>query len=186
MLLWIALACGAIPLVVGSAIYFAFRATRLNWLPIAGYFTILAGLGFFAVGIACLIAYAYRQRGFTGRKLLVGLLLLSNFPAAAFYALSGLALLTQYVVTVVNESESTIESFVIEGPGVHVELGPVQVGESKLCRVFFDADGALKFNAQQQQFRFDGEIEGYVTRHWDGAATVKIKPGGNFKVSHAD
>jgi hypothetical protein len=183
--LWIALAFGTIPLIVGSAIYFAFRATRLDWLPIAGYFSILAGLAFFVVGIACLIAYAYRQRGVDGRTLLVGLLLLFNFPAAAFYALSGFALITQYVVTVVNESDATIDDFVVDGPGVQVELGPIQVGESKQCRVFFDADGTLMFNARQQQLRFDGEIEGYVTGNLGGMATVRIKPGGNFTVLHA-
>jgi hypothetical protein len=182
-LLWIAIGCGAIPLIVGSAIYFAFRATRADWLPLAGYFTILAGLAFFAVGIACLIAYAYRQRRLSGLTLLVGCLLLSNIPAAAFYALSGVALITEYVVTVINESESKIDSFVVEGPGVRVELGPILVAESKQCRVNFDADGTLTFNARQQQLRFDGEIDDYVTRNMGGMATIRIKPDGKFNVA---
>jgi hypothetical protein len=182
-LLWVAIACWAIPLIVGSAIYFAFRATGADWLALAGYFTILAGLAFFGVGVACLVAYAYRQRRLSGRTLLVSCLLLSNFPAAAFYALSGVALLTQYEVTVINKSDAAIDSFVVEGPGVQVELGPIQIGESKQNRVFFDDDGNLTFNARQQQLRFNGEIDDYVTRNMGGMATVRIKPGGNFNVA---
>ncbi|HEX2477136.1 MAG TPA: hypothetical protein VHK01_20440 [Lacipirellulaceae bacterium] len=186
VLLWIALACGVIPLIIGSAIYFAFRATRLDWLPIAGYFTILAGLTFFAVGVMCLVAYVYRRRGLDLTTFLLGALLFSNFPAAAIYGLSAIGLMTQYVVQVVNESDAVIDSFLVEGPGVRTELGPIQIGESKQCRVFFDADGNLTFNARQQPLRFDGEIEGYVTNNLGGEARVQIKPGGKFVVLHPD
>jgi hypothetical protein len=186
VLVWIAIGCGAIPLIVGSAIYFAFRATCADWLPIAGYFTVLAGLAFFAIGIACLIAYAYRQRGFTAHTLLAGFLLLANFPAAAFYGLSGIALITQYVVQVANQSGAQIDSFVVEGPGVRVELGPIQAGEIKQCRVFWDCDGTATFTARQQQTRFDDEIDSYVTRNMDGEAMVQVKPGGKFVVLHPD
>ncbi|HEY3393934.1 MAG TPA: hypothetical protein VGK58_14575 [Lacipirellulaceae bacterium] len=186
LLLQTAIVCGVIPLTIGSAIYFGFRITRLDWLAIAGYFTILAGLGFFAVGITCLVAYAYRQDGLDGRTVLVGLLLLSNFPAAAFYALSAIALITQYTVQVVNESGAKIDSFVVEGPGVRVELGPIQVGEIKRTRVFFDDDGTATFTARQQQTRFDGEIDDYVSRNMGGEAIVQIEPGGNFVVLHPD
>jgi hypothetical protein len=186
LLLWTAFACGAIPLAIGSAIYFSFRATRMEWLALAGYFTVLAGLVFVAVGITCLVAYAYRRRDVSARTILVGVLLFSNFPMAAIYALSAIGLMTQYVVEVVNESDSVVDSFVVEGPGVRVELEPIQAGERKHCRVFFDGDGNLTFTARQQQIRFAGEIDSYVTRNLGGMATIRIKPGGKFEVLRAD
>jgi hypothetical protein len=185
-LLWTAFFCGAIPLAVGSVIYFTFRVTHDESLAIAGIYAILGGLAFFAVGVMCLVAHVYRRRDFDVATLLLGSLLLSNFPAAAIYGLSAIGLITQYVVQVVNGSDVVVDSFIVEGGGVHVELGPIQVGESKQCRVFFDADGTLRFKARQQQLRFDGEIEGYVTRNVGGMATVQIKPGGNFEVVRAD
>jgi hypothetical protein len=185
-LLWTAFACGAIPLAVGSAIYFTFRVTRHESLAIAGIYTILGGLSFFAVGVMCLAAHVYWRRDFDVATLLLGSLLLSNFPAAAIYGLSAIGLTTQYVVQVINGSDVVVDSFIVEGGGVHVEFGPIQVGESKQCRVFFDADGTLRFKARQQQLRFDGEIEGYVTRNVGGMATVQIKPDGKFEVLRAD
>jgi hypothetical protein len=185
-LLWAAVACGAIPLAVGSAIYFTFRATRNESLAVAGFYTILAGLVFFAVGIICLVAYAYRQRDFGARTLFAAALLTSNFPLAFIYAVSAAGLMTQYVVQVTNESNAVVDSFVVEGPGARAELGPIQIGESKQGRVFFDADGTLTFTARQQQLRLDGKIEDYVTSSLGGMATIRIKPGGSFEVLHAD
>jgi hypothetical protein len=176
----------AIPLAVGSAIYFMFRATRNESLAIAGFYTILAGLVFFAVGIICLVAYAYRRHDFGARTLLAAVLLSCNFPLAFIYAVSAAGLMTQYVIDVANESDAVVDSFIVEGPGVRAELGPIQIGDSKQGRVFFDADGSLTFTARQQQLRFGGEIEGYVTNNLGGMATIRIKPGGNFEVLHPD
>ena len=158
----------------------------MDWLAIAGFYTVLSGLIFFAVGIMCLVAYARRRRDFSARTILVGLLLVSNFPAAAIYALSAIGLMTQYVVQVINDSGSVVDSFVVDGPGVRVELGPIPAGKRKQCRAFFDGDGTLTFTAHQHQIRFGGEIEGYVTRNVGGMATIRIKPGGNFEVLRTD
>ena len=81
---------GAIPLLLGIAIYVSWRLTRADSLETAGLVNIATGLVAFVVGIVCLSirsARTFSDHVFTRRRLLIfralaWILLLTNFPVA--------------------------------------------------------------------------------------------------------
>ncbi len=134
-LIKVAILCGAVPLLTGTLIYFAWRLTRIDGLMNAGVWTILFGLLAFVAGLGCLFNQSWNADGdLVARRHLrrqgafALALLLSNFPAAAYYTLSAIDVVTHYTVDVENESDRRIESFVITGPGIRAELGPIAPG----------------------------------------------------------
>ncbi len=189
-LLQTAIACGAIPLTLGTAIYVAWRVANWDWLMAAGLFTVLGGLLLFAIGAGCLVVYVIREarNGQPHRiplglqSLLVGGLLLVNFPAAAYYAWSAVGLMTQFTVCVVNETGAVVDNVVLTGPGVHVETGPIPAGSRSWHTVHFSTDGTLEFAASWQSGSSEGPIEEYVTNGVGGDATLRLLPNGEYEI----
>jgi hypothetical protein len=104
-------------------------------------------------------------------------LLFANFPAAVFFTLSAIDVITRYHVTVINKSQTTIENFELSGPGVPVELGPIGPGRSMSKSLRFGGDGALSFSARQQGKVFGGTVDDYVTGDLGGDCVVRVGPG---------
>lgn len=186
-LLYIAIACGALPMTIGSAIFFAWLVTRWSWLEGAGVINIFAGLLLFLIGVVTLCVYLARERRRPNSSakrwaVLAGGLLLANFPAAAVYGFAVIYIMSHYHVLVINESGETIDSFMLRSPGLEIELGPLRPGATRSRYLSFPTEGTLDFAARQQQLRFGGEIEGYVTGNMDGDTTVHVKHGGEFDV----
>jgi len=141
-----AILCGAVPLLAGTLIYVTWRFTRSDALMSAGMITIAVGLLAFVGGAVCLLRQPWHADGdraarrrlrFQGIFALA--LLLINFPAAAFYTLSAIDVETRYTVCVHNGSDRPIESLVVTGPGVRVELGPIGPGRRVIvlrCRPY--------------------------------------------------
>lgn len=189
-LLTIATASGAIPLLSGTLIYVTWRLTRLDWLMFAGYFTIIIGIIAFFAGIAALLRHLWHEWRVERttrtplwlQAVLVGGLLLMNVPVAAFFTVSAIDVATRYTVTVYNESEQSIESLVVTGPGVHIELGPIAPGQKARRYFHFEGDGKLIFNARQQEAQFSGELESYVTGGGGGTKSIRIKQKGVYEI----
>jgi hypothetical protein len=156
----------------------------------AGLLNILGGLVLFGIGCTCLVTYMSREEKISRvrwiplqlQSFLVGALLFLNFPLAIIYVSWSIDLMGQYLIRVVNESEATVESFVLKGPGVEVELGPLPPRTAKRRYLDFTGDGTLSFTARQGQLQFDGEVEGYVTGGFGSEATVHVQPAGQFVV----
>lgn len=187
-LLKTAIACGAVPLATGTLIYLAWWFTRWDALPGFGLLNIFCGLVLSFVGVICLAGYLINERRSVPRAslvvqaLLVSGLLLVNYPAAAFYALSAIDLMGRCTVHIANESDTTIESLILIGPGVKVEAGPVQPGGNTSRTLDFVGDGTLDFSAKQQNASFKGQLAGYVTGGIGGEIVVRVKPDGKFEV----
>lgn len=113
-------------------------------------------------------------------------LLCVNFPVSAFYAYSAIVVFTRYTLVVVNDSDQPVESFVVTGPDVDIELGPIPAGGRTQRHLRFGGDGKLAFEMTQQQSRFGGELEGYVTPNFRSRKTVKIKQGGFIRSEGGD
>ena len=181
---------GAVPLLVGTLIYGTWRLSRWHWLETAGLFTIPIGFAAFVAGTVALLRYLWResrvQRTTGGslwlQGLLVGGLLLANFPAAAFFTLSAIDVSTRYTVRVHNASDRPIESLVVTGPGVRVELGPIAPGQRTRRHIHFRGDGPLDFSARQQELQFGGQLEGYVTHGWGGDKSIRIRQRGVYEI----
>lgn len=185
-LLKCAIALGASPLIIGTLIYFAWRLARWNWLALMGLMTILIGIFCFIAGALCLIIHLKREarasRFSPMNALLVGGLLIANFPVAILYAYSAIDISTRYTVRVYNDSNHTIDSFIILGPGVETELGPILSGQKAIQHNHITTDGSLSFTAKQQDVSFNSELEGYVSINHEGDMTVRIKEKGSFEI----
>ncbi len=188
-LIKVAILCGAVPLLTGTLIYFAWRLTRIDGLMNAGVWTILFGLLAFVAGLGCLFNQSWDADGdLVARRHLrrqgafALALLLSNFPAAAFYTCSAIDVVTHYTVDVENESDRRIESFVITGPGIRAELGPIAPGRRVQRHFQFLGDGTLDFAAQQQDVQFRGQLDGYVTSGLGGEKSIVVRPDGDYEL----
>jgi hypothetical protein len=119
----------------------------------------------------------------TQTMLVCGLLFL-NFPVAAFCLFSGIDLVGEYLVRITNDSGTTIDSFILQGPGVQMEAGPIRPGAITRHSLDFNSDGSLTFSARRGAQRFEGQIEGYVTGNGGGVATVRFTPEAEFAIHH--
>lgn len=185
-LLKCSIALGASPLIIGTLIYCAWRLTRWDWLEMMGIMTILIGIIAFLGGAVCLILHLKREarstRSSPMNALLVGGLLIANFPVAIFYAHSAIDISTRFTVRVYNDSNYSIDSFIILGPGVETEIGPIPSGHKAIQHNHITTDGSLSFTARQQEVSFNGELESYVSINHEGDMTVRISKKGSCQL----
>jgi len=185
----LATALGAVPLALGTCIYVAWRVARWPWLPVAGLWMLLFGFASVIAGEIALVFHVRTSRR-TGRgerhvrlrTLLVAALLLANFPAAIFYTLSAVEILTRYTVIVRNEGDVAVESFVVTGPGTRIEMGPIAPGDQAETHLHFRGGGTLRFATRQGGHDTVGVIDGYVTSNVAGEKTVRVGRGGDFRI----
>lgn len=190
----LAIALGAVPLLTGALIYGAWRLTRLDWLMFAGMLTIIAGIPAFFAGLMALVSHMIHERKverYSGSRLwlhgvLIGCLLFMNFPAAAYFTISAIEVMERYTFSVRNESNHTIESLVVTGPGIELELGPIVPGQRVQQHFQIVHDGSLVFAARQQELQFGGELEGYVTNGVGGNKSIRVIKRGQFEIQADD
>ncbi|MES2981786.1 MAG: hypothetical protein V4727_05675 [Verrucomicrobiota bacterium] len=186
-LLKCSIALGASPLIIGTLVYFTWRLTRWQWLEMMGVMTVLIGFIVFLAGAVCLILHLKHEsrarRTSPLNALLVGGLLIANFPLAAFYTSSAIEISKRYTVRVYNDSDHTIESFILEAPGVNTDLGPIPPKIHTKHQMHFTDEGSLKFTARQQELKFGDELEWYVSRSSKGRdKTIKVNGKGTYKI----
>ena len=188
----IATVCGALPLATGTLIYLCWRVTRWDWLIGAGLILIAVGLVLFFVGAVSLLAGATRDvhRGsIPGQRwrrqvAAAGCLLLLNFPAAVFYLYSAEDVMTRTTIDVINDSNTAIESFVLEGPGIQKEVGPLAAGQHVRRYLQFRGAEICSFVAKEQGIEFHGVIDGYVCSSIGGQATIRVTGPKTWRVEH--
>lgn len=191
LLLRIAIILGAVPLIIGTLIYGTWRFTHSQWLESAGLITIAGGMVAFLSGTVLLLIHLWRElrvrqtdRRFVWiRAATVGSLLLINFPVAAFYVLSAINVATRYTVCFYNDSRQPVQSLIITGPGIRVDMGAIAPGGRARQHLQFRGDGSLDFSVRQQEKQFSGQVDGYVTHGLGGNKEVRLKDGGVFEVS---
>jgi len=157
---------------------------------IAGLINIVAGLVMFLAGVIFLSMRSTRvmfgdaavRRKFLAIRKLAWVLLIANFPAAMLITRSVIIVMTRYTVTVANESSSLIESFIVSGPGIEVELAPVPTNGTVTKHLRFSGDGSLDFEIRVGQMKTNGLIDGYVTPNLGGANTVRFKADKSIEV----
>ncbi len=180
--------CGAFPLLLGSMIYATWSFTRWSWLEVTGMIVIAVGTLMVTIGTGLLARYLSRIRriGSLARNknwikvFLASGLLLANFPVAIIYTISAIQIKTRYTLRVSNESGNAIESLLIKGPGVRMELGQIAPGQKIVHELEFSGDGSLDFVARQRQHEFSGTVDEYVTGGWSGDTTIRVMPNRQF------
>ena len=113
----------------------------------------------------------------------IGGSLLLTVAVAAFFIHVTIENQLRYKLRVVNQSGIPIESFLVSGPGIRLDLGPIASNGQVLHRLDFSSDGSLHFSAELGDKKFSDEIEGYVTGNLGGNTTIKIHPGHSYEIN---
>lgn len=179
--------CGVEPLAAGICIYVAWLITRADILMFIGMLNIGLGVVAFFIGLVCLAFHHFggsrEGAGRPCRSWPTLLLLLLNFPVAAFCVLSASYLHSRYTLSFRNESPVAIESLVITGPGISSEIGPVAPGESKCVHFHFEGEGSVTFDARQGADRFSGCIDGYINNGVGEDREAVVRSPGKWEMS---
>jgi hypothetical protein len=192
----VVLVMGIAPTIFGTLVFAVWVITRNERLFPVGEQTINVGTVIVAIGGVLLVVFAVREwfahytrkRWIIRRLLWGGLVLLMNFPLAAAYIGITLYLMSFATVTVVNAGSKTVESFVVKGAGVNVEMGPIRPGGSVTRQYRIGQDSAVTFLGRKGERKLTGVIDGYqqagptkgsyadiVTIDDDGKASVTQK-----------
>ena len=154
----IAIACGLLPMILGTAIFTEWLFTDLDTLEIIGLWLIYGGIALFAIGIFSLRVFVShaRRRGILYRKPTAWALavLLMNFPLCAAYVSIAFAMESAHVVTVVDRAALPIEGLILTDPaGRQFRIGTVEPGEARHACLDFSGEGAVQF-----AFNVDGQM----------------------------
>lgn len=165
---WIALFCGIAPLSAGLASFGLWLLTGFGVLPLVGLLLIPVGCVCFLIGSACLIAYVVNQRAvfhtFTWpllkRATIAALFLLINFPAAYACVKASDLFVGTSLVRVVNQSSTTINSFIFDGPNERHQFGPLAPGQTTSYR--FQGDSELPYGMYEMN-QSGKDLKGSIT-----------------------
>jgi hypothetical protein len=187
-----ALACGAVPLVVGIGVFLIWLATRSYWLILPGMGTVYLGCAAFVGGVVMLRRFyrlASQTQAFPRRRLRLSVLacaalLMLNFPVAAGIMVAVTAIQTCYVVVVHNASRQPLENVVTSGGGCEELLGHIPPGGTVRKWLWIQRDGSLEFRAVSGTSTHEAPIDGYVTNGLGGNVTVTVDSDGSIIVDH--
>ena len=185
-LLKTAIVCGAVPLAIGTAIYLAWRVTRWEGFMVMGAGTIVLGLVMFLVGMTCLSLHLSREAGVQPERswrqaILVGGLLLLNFPAAFLCVRSANDIATRYTLTIENQSGEVIDRLVLEGACPRLEFEKLKPGVRLVVYFHPRFEGPATFEARLGDKQLEGVVDSYVTA--GQSSTLRIKQNGGFDVA---
>ena len=185
----IALTCGAVPLLVGVAIFLLWLITRWDWLMVAGLITMYAGIVIFFIGaiaLAWFLWLAFHVPAPQGRPwfsaICCAVLLLSNFPVAGGIMAAVIAIETRYTVVVENESQQPLDDVRVTGGGCDVNFGTIQAGAVVRRSFWIQQDGQLGFHTVSGATTHDKIIDDYVTGNLGGNTIVTIQSDGTLSV----
>ena len=179
---------GAAPLTSGLIIFAAWRVSRADWLMGAGVVNIAAGLLLVAIGLVCLIVYCWRARasgakGWKARAALGGLLLLSNFPAAAGLTFAAAYIQSSYIVTVENRSAWPLEGLSFRSPQGEYTFGTIPPKLAQEKTFHFAGEGTVTYDATLNSMPRHGIVDGYITGI-GGRAKLVVTETGDVLVHH--
>ncbi len=188
----IALACGLVPLVVGTSIFVLWLVTRWNWLIPTGMLTIAAGMVVVGTGLVALLRYVWISRDDASVKprrrrlatLLCAALLLVNFPAAAGITVAAIAIETSYTVIVHNATDRPLQNVHVVGGGRDIDLGTIGPRGSARRRFWIKHDGILELSAMSGAHPLSEQIDGYVTSGMGGRTTVTVGRDAKVTIQH--
>jgi hypothetical protein len=186
----LALACAALPLLSGVAVFVAWVYTRANWLASAGVVVMGVGVVLFLVGIGALIRHLRVARHAPDAPhrprmlavVLIGGLLFVNFPAAAVLTYLVIAIESSYTVVVCNQTGCELTDVRVEGGGCSADFGSIASGDSGRRVFWVRHDGRLEITAREGADTRSKIIDEYVTNSLGGHTTVTLHPDGAIAI----
>lgn len=175
----LSLFCGIMPIFVGVLVFLVWYFFRLDFLLVTGLFVIYGGIAIVIVGMIFLIMYEVRYRAASGRfdfkkGIISAGIMIANIPIAIFVSALAIGIMTQYTLTVLNDSGTNIQDVVVMAPNFRVNTGDIPAGEIRVVKLHFQRDGELTFEVHFETQSLQGNIEGYVTNGMGGRSTLII------------
>lgn len=180
----------AVPLGAGLATFATWRLTRWDGLEFVGVCIIIAGTIGVVVGMASLGAYVWlarRAQHWSGpvrvKAVVVGVLLLLNFPIAGLVVHAASAMAASYYVTVDNATAQPLDDAAVFVGTFAVDLGRIPpAGKARHCCESLP-EGALQFRAHQGTKVYEAMVDGYVTPGIGGDASITVHSDGTVTVA---
>jgi hypothetical protein len=175
------LACGALPLIAGTAVFVAWCVSPQEWLQFAGLMVILAGCGLFVLGFVCLWFYTRKTRKSAEPQpsaLRPAVLLLLNLPASAFYGFVAGTVVFADFLTIRNGLAVPIDKLTLSDDfGATVTFPSIPPGTKVYCVGPF-AEGVLRYDFVAGQGARQGVLNPYVSgreTHYDLTVTPDLQ-----------
>ena len=181
---YVALACGLIPLGVGTAFFMLFLILRTEDIALLGFVTILVGSCLAFVGFVCVGVYFYQARRaapedavVARRRVLIDLgIIIANFPIAFGMAWGGLWLMSRVTITIHNHDAVPIEEFRIEtDSGTTHDLGTIGPDAAKSITLSDEDFDELELSFVHEGARREETVSEYSVD--DGKIGLSIKDG---------
>ena len=162
----------AAPLVLGVLTLVLYLLTDAHLFTIAGLFVVLLGLGSVLIAGLLVVIYWWSARrcersvrqAVRRRSILVLFLIATNFPAAFVCSQIGFSRMMSHRFTILNDGREPIRSFVLIGPGVRSDVGPIAPGDTVHARFRTTSDGPLTFELTAHDgSQTSGTLDEYVS-----------------------
>lgn len=185
-----AFVCGALPMILGTAVFVIWAVTRWEWWERAWMWLIGFAIICLLVGSVAIVRHLAQSQsgsasGAGSRRCAVfaGLLLFLNIPAGVLLMMLLVSVLTRYTVDVVNDSDATVESLVLTGPGVEsLEIGPVAPQQRASKPLRFSGDGKLAYSGLYKGSIHTGILEASANPAAGGGKRLRIMPEGDWVI----
>ena len=151
---YVGLACGLIPLGIGTTVFVLYLIFRTEDIALYGFLTILVGCCLAFVGFACAGVYLYQSRraavedaALARRRAGIDLAVIAaNFPLAFGMAWRGLWLMSRVTITVQNRDAVAVEEVLVETDygGTH-HLGTIGPNAAKSITISDEDFDELRF-----------------------------------------
>jgi hypothetical protein len=181
-----AVVCWLAPLAVGTIIFITWLVTRQSVLMAAGYFVIVGGIFATALGLASLMGlavYARKRRlPFIRPAMVLGLLLLSNFPVAGAMVMYAVDEMDSFRIAIVNRTTESVTVQLLDTSGQVHEFRDVSPDSQSNRKVRFQGQGSVMYRVHSKSHEVEGDFLGYVTNGMGGDATLEIGPDGTIRI----
>ena len=172
--------CWLIPLIFGITVFFVWVITRNDIFLFPAMMIFVSGLLLSFLGIIIsLIKINISKKNKQKSEFLIALkyliLNIINFPLAIIIAIGWFTLLQTYTVTIHNDTNQILENCLIEGGGIHKELGDIDPNKKKLSLFLIKQDGKLLLKYKSNQIFHEEVISGYVTNGMGDRKKINIK-----------
>jgi hypothetical protein len=148
----IALACGLLPMAVGTLVFLGYLVSRDMSFAVLGFFTIFAGLAATFVAAVCLaVYYAQMKRAGEADRVVArrnlwraAAVVIANFPLAGLYAGVGLFMLnrqSERVNVVIANQDATPTLVQLDTGGDTQVVGPIAAGGTGSATIEFGGKG---------------------------------------------
>ena len=181
-----ALACGLIPLGIGTVVFVLFLIFRTEDFALFGFLTILVGSCLAGVGFVCLCVYFYQSRraapddaAIARRRVQFDLgVIVANFSIAFGMAWLGLWLMSRVTITVHNRDAVPIgDVHVATNYGGTHNLGTIAPHNTKAITLSDKDFDELQFNYVQNGVQYQETINQYAVEVEDGTMGLAIEKG---------